>query len=376
MSSQFLICILPSERPFDASLLRIAALLPGVDLGIERGTIRQAPVKALTIKDADFDFGHVEPTGMLRGVVEYDAAQQCLRFLNAEHFLETLAEMGGGVIRGRMDAVCRKITLSEQMPDEGHEVGLGSVIGHHDGTPPALGLHRHEQIAGAGANVLVIHPHGRSGLDRQWGTRMLEQLLALLVQTDDRFPRPERTGVEVEQIVHPVPILLCQRAHAPHQLAPRFEAVFFSSRRMVSRLIGPIPACACAVCSSSSSVQRFAPDGGTEQASAEICASTSVPYRRGLPGRAASCSAYSTPPSRYALRVRQMTVRPTPRTAMIWASGTSRSRADRICARLTPRAWRTPFARYDSINSRSSSVRCNSVCRMTNSSSQGGYATA
>src|SRR3990172_7105408 len=326
MSSQFLICILPSERPFDAPLLRIAALLPGVDLGIERGTIRQAPVKALTIKDADFDFGHVEPTGMLRGVVEYDAAQQCLRFLNAEHFLETLAEMGVEVIHDQMEAVCRDINLSEQMPDEGHEVGIGSWIGHHDGTPPALGLHRHEQIAGAGANVLVIHPHGRSGLDRQWGTRMLEQLLALLVQTDDRFPRPERTGVEVEQIVHPVPILLCQRAHAPHQLAPRFEAVFFSSRRMVSRLIGPIPACACAVCSSSSRVQRFAPDGGTAQASAEIC-----------------------------------------------ASGTSRSRADRICARLTPRAWRTPFARYDSINSRSSSVRCNSVCRMTNSSSQGGY---
>src|SRR3972149_6469471 len=159
MSSQFLICILPSERPFDASLLRIAALLPGVDLGIERGTIRQAPVKALTIKDADFDFGHVEPTGMLRGVVEYDAAQQCLRFLNAEHFLETLAEMGVEVIHDQMDAVCRDINLSEQMPDEGHEVGLGPVIHVLAGPPLALIQPPHDYIPGLSANVLVIHPH-------------------------------------------------------------------------------------------------------------------------------------------------------------------------------------------------------------------------
>ena len=150
---------------------------------------------------------------------------------------------------------------------------------------------------------------------------------------------------------------------------------FFSSRRIVSRLIEPIAACFCAACSNNSSVQRVAPSGGSEQAKAVICASTSVSYSLGLPERATSHTAYSTPPSRYALRVRQMAVRPTPRTSMIWASGIPRSRADKVCARLTSRAWCNPLARYDSINSRSSSVRCSSVCRITVSSSLGKHAT-
>lgn len=145
---------------------------------------------------------------------------------------------------------------------------------------------------------------------------------------------------------------------------------------MVSRLIESIPGCARAACSSNAIVQRRAPAGGVEQARAEICASTSVSYCRGLPGRAASRSAYSAPPSRYADRVRQISIRPTPRTAMVWASRMPRSSAESTCARLTSRAWCKPFVRYDSINSRSSSARCNSVCRMANSSALDGYATA
>ena len=69
MSSHFCICILPGERPLDATLLCVPAQLPGVHFGDERGLIRQTPIKALAFKNADFDFSHVEPTGMFRRVV-------------------------------------------------------------------------------------------------------------------------------------------------------------------------------------------------------------------------------------------------------------------------------------------------------------------
>ena len=128
--------------------------MPGIDLGGECGTIWKTPAGAPAIKDADFDFGQVKPTGMLRSVVEYGAAQQFLRFLDAEHFLKTRAEMGIEIIHDQMDTVCRGINPFEQMPDEGHEVGLGPAIGDDDGTPSALGLHRHEQIAGAGTRSI------------------------------------------------------------------------------------------------------------------------------------------------------------------------------------------------------------------------------
>ena len=105
--------------------------------------------------------------------------------------------------------------------------------------------------------------------------------------------------------------------------------LLFSNRRTVSRLTGPIPACAFAACSSNTIVQHLTPAGGPEHASAEILTSKSVPYFRDFPGRSASRSAYSTPPSRYADRARQMTLRPTPRTAMMWASGMARSCAQK-----------------------------------------------
>ena len=72
-------------------------------------------------------------------------------------------------------------------------------------------------------------------------------------------PVSERPGTQRKQIVHALPALRGQDTNAPHQFAPGLEAVFFSSRRMVSRLTGPIPARACAACSSKTKVQRLAP---------------------------------------------------------------------------------------------------------------------
>ena len=64
MSRHFLICVLPGERPRDTFLVGIAAQLPCIDLSDERVSIRQVPIQALAIQYADFDFGHIEPTGV------------------------------------------------------------------------------------------------------------------------------------------------------------------------------------------------------------------------------------------------------------------------------------------------------------------------
>ena len=55
---------------------------PGVDLAAEPVWVAESPVwvadsavQALAAEHADLDLGHVEPTGMLGGVVELQAAQ-------------------------------------------------------------------------------------------------------------------------------------------------------------------------------------------------------------------------------------------------------------------------------------------------------------
>src|SRR5450759_908911 len=106
MQPHFPICVLPSERPLDAPVLGVSARLPSSDLGGDRGAIWQAPIKALPIKDTDFNFGHVEPTGVLRGVMEDNASQQDPRIFDAKHFLEALTEMGVEIVHDQMDAAC------------------------------------------------------------------------------------------------------------------------------------------------------------------------------------------------------------------------------------------------------------------------------
>ncbi len=121
-------------------------MLPGIDLSNERGSIWQAPIQTLAIQNTNFDFRHVEPTGVFRGVVKVDATQQFLRVLDAEYFLEAFAEVDIEVVHDQMNTACFGIDLFEQVPDEGHELEFGAAVGDQDCSPPALGFHRHEQI--------------------------------------------------------------------------------------------------------------------------------------------------------------------------------------------------------------------------------------
>ena len=139
MPSHFCICILPSERPLNATLRHVTAQLPGIHFGGERGTVWQAPIKALAVKNTDFDFSHVEPAGMFWRVVKDDTSQQCLCFLGAEHFLEALAKVGVEIVHHQMDALRRDINLLEQVLYESHEVGLGAMIGDTTVRRPPLG---------------------------------------------------------------------------------------------------------------------------------------------------------------------------------------------------------------------------------------------
>jgi len=139
MSSHLDIRHSASERPRDTSLVSIPALLPSIDLGNEGVAVWQAPIQTLAIQNADFDFSHIEPTGVFRGVVKDDATQKRFRRLDAEHFLEALAEVGIEVVHHQMDAARFGIDLFEQMSNEGHEVGLGAAVGDQDRRRPPLG---------------------------------------------------------------------------------------------------------------------------------------------------------------------------------------------------------------------------------------------
>ena len=74
MSTELSISVLASELPLDGSLRSVASLLPRVDFALKKLLTGDAPVQALTTEDADLDFRHVQPTRVLRRVVELERA--------------------------------------------------------------------------------------------------------------------------------------------------------------------------------------------------------------------------------------------------------------------------------------------------------------
>ena len=63
------------KTPMDLDLSLVAPFFPGTDRAAQPIGVGQAAVEAWTLSNADCDFRHVEPTGMLGGVVKLQTVQ-------------------------------------------------------------------------------------------------------------------------------------------------------------------------------------------------------------------------------------------------------------------------------------------------------------
>lgn len=316
MTMQFRICISPSEGLLDAASSRVASPLPCCHRGGQRSPVGGAARQTLPIENADLYLRHVQPTGATGRVVELDSAQYAGGGLDAQDFLEVAAQVSIEVVKNQVHLAHPRVATTQHATDETHKVGLATPHGNLGVATFAAWLDGHEDVASPGALVLVILPQRHAEFGRQGRGRLVQQLFALVVQTDHGFASIVWPSVQLEQFVHAPPILCGEFPDTPHQSPPRLEEVVVRIRRVVSRLMPFIFGSRCAACISSAIVHRCAPDGVAEQANALTSPSTSASYCLGLPRRASSRSAKSVPPCRCAARVRQIAVRPTFSTCM------------------------------------------------------------
>ena len=239
---------------------------------------------------------------MLWRVVEANPTQQLVDLLLTERIGRAFLEVGVQIVQAQVRASGRFVGRVETVLDQGDETGLGASLGDDESSATCFELNGDEQVG--------------------------------------------------------------QRCDAPHHFAPRCEAVFFSIRRTVARLIPLNPGSPRTASCKRCTVQRELPAGACEPASAAIRASVSVSYLGGRPVCCTSRRARLRPPSRYAARVRHTVIRPTPSTAMICDSAMCWSKASKMCARLTSRAEQVPLARTASAVFRSAADRRSSVCCM------------
>src|ERR1035437_3980299 len=235
MSAQLTICVLACEFPFDPSSRGVALLLPLSDFCLKQLRRGDALSGALPIHNPDFDLRHVQPTGVLGGVVELDALQQRRCCSLTQHIHESLPKVRVEVVQNEMNDERRRIHRLYKVLDEGHKVHFGAAGGDSDAPLFALGFDGYKEIARPVAPVFVVLTSIPARLDSYRRTGLAKQLLALLIDAHHGFPRIVRTSIETQQPIHPVAILGRDPADAPHQLAPGLAVAGFPANDFKSQ---------------------------------------------------------------------------------------------------------------------------------------------
>ena len=131
-------------------------LLPCGDFADEAVGIVDPAIQTLAAQYADLDFDHVEPTGMLGGVVELQAAQNPPGFGRRECFIEGTGRVGRQVILHDADA--RGFGIMD-IDEFAHALGIifrRPALGDLDLAPGPVHVDTDEEIDGAVAAVLAI----------------------------------------------------------------------------------------------------------------------------------------------------------------------------------------------------------------------------
>src|SRR5260370_33069056 len=92
--SKFGTRILTSKLPRDRAVRTIALHLQGIDAPSQGAQTIHPTRQATALKNADLDFGHIQPTAVFGRVVKLDAPENPPRFLRWDAFIDSTWVMG------------------------------------------------------------------------------------------------------------------------------------------------------------------------------------------------------------------------------------------------------------------------------------------
>jgi len=131
-------------------------LLPCGDFADEARGVVDSAIQTLAAEHPDLDLGHVEPAGMLGGVMELQASQNSPGFGGRECLIEGAGRVGRQVVLYDPDA--RGIGIMD-IDKLAHALGVvfcRPPLGELDLAPGPMHVDADEEIDGAVAAVLVI----------------------------------------------------------------------------------------------------------------------------------------------------------------------------------------------------------------------------
>ena len=292
--------VLSSELPVDLGLPVVAIPFPSVDLLAHDGEVGDASIQALAAESAQLDFGDIEPTAVLGGVVDLEALGQRPGLLRRVGLVQRLDPVCVQVIHDEHDALGLWIAFPEHAADSAGPILARAPFAGLGVAPAGQRLHFQEDLRDSVPHVFVLPALGLAGPGWDLVADFPDQLLVGLVHAEDGPARCVRPGIDFQHVLHAGHECgIAPWRDPPVLLQVRLEFRFFKIRwTVMGDTVGARPS-STAFSASRRTVQRRRPCGADEQASA-IKRASNAPSNvtsRGLRWRGLRRSAASSPSS-------------------------------------------------------------------------------
>ena len=200
--------------------------------------------------------------------MELDPVQDPTRLLRRERLVEARPVVRIQIVLDQQDPLGPRVVHFHEVPDAAGVVPPGATFGHLDVTPAPQRLAHHQLVADAFPLILVVHMSRSARAAPPGLSYLTEELLARLVEADDRAPRVVGPQVGLDHVLHPPDVIgVGPRRDAPGLDDPWLDVVFLRAWRTVSVLIESASPSTTSSSASSCRVQRQRPRGGSLQAS-------------------------------------------------------------------------------------------------------------
>ncbi len=152
-----------SELPINHLLRRVTPGFPRLGFLTQGLQIRNPPVQALAGADTEFQFGDIEPTPVLGGVVNLQALRPASGSFRIEGLVERTQFMGAEVIADQPDVVGVGILDLQEVLNLLCPVDGGPLLADVDLVAILEGCGEHQDICGAVTLIFIIFPWRLTG---------------------------------------------------------------------------------------------------------------------------------------------------------------------------------------------------------------------
>ena len=174
------------------------------------------------LKNADLDLSHVQPTAMLRRVMDLQSFPDALCFLGRECLVEATHRMSIEIVHDQTDHPSIRIGFIHQPTDRLSNIQSSTSVGHLDAASPRQGLDEEKQVGCSQALIFIIRTLRRSWFHRQRLTDLSMHHQRLFIKTDQRRRWIIWLGIQIQHVFHGRHKGSIDVWNAPMLMLPRF----------------------------------------------------------------------------------------------------------------------------------------------------------